>query len=553
MINRRDFNKTLAGLVLSSFVSAPARAAAPAGSQAAERAFLNRLSYGATPESLAELQRLGRAGWLERQLALPARDAALDKRLAGSVFWIEYEAGEGETGEKWDAVEEFRPLSLLYAPPDQLVRLTDYDNAMDYSERTRPMVEVIVASIIRAVHAPAQLREVMTQFWHNHFNVYADKDETVAALFPPYDRALRENALGNFRTLLGQVAHAPAMLHYLNNDNSKASPANENYARELLELHTLGRENYFNDRYDNWHQVPGANEGMATGYIDADVYEVARALTGWTIGDGREYGDNQQTPMSGEFAYVEAWHDPYQKRILGREFPAFSGPMEDGETLLDMLAAHPGTAHFVSGKILRTLGIEAPSKAYHQAIARRFHETRDAPDQIAQVIRAIVAHPEFDATPPTKLRRPFEFVAAIYRATGVDVAPQHDDLFWALENAGWTQHLVHPPTGHSDKTEDWANTRLVNGLVNLGMGAHSDWLDATRQRLDGAPDGARDLAGLLRHWEDRFLVPHGGFGDVLARLDASPDDPLPDNPEELSQLNAVLVTAAALGPEFLFR
>ncbi len=551
MLSRREFHKSLAALALTSLAARPALAAAPKG--LSDAAFLGRLSFGASPDSLAELADLGRDGWLERQLALPARDAALDKRLGACRLFIEYDAGKDEYGNSWEAVSESRPLNYLNAGPADLVHLLDWEKGMDYAERVRPMAEVIQASIVRAVHAPAQLREVMTQFWHNHFNVYADKDETTGALFPPYDAGIREHALGNFRALLGHVAKSPVMLHYLNNDNSRASPANENYARELLELHTLGAENYFNDRYENWHEVPGAEAGEAIGYIDDDVYEVARALTGWSIGDGRWLDDDLNAPVTGAFNYVEIWHDPYQKRVLGHELEAFAGPLEDGEKVLDILAGHPGTARFVSRKMLRALGIENPSKGYLEAVAARFRAEAQAPDQISRVIREIVAHPEFSATPPAKLRRPFEFLAALYRAAGTEVVPQGDGFYWMLERAGWTQHLVRPPTGHSDKTEDWADTRTVNGLINTAMEAHADWIEITPKGLDRRPKGVRSLGDLARFWAGRFGIDPAPLEEAIRAHDASPADPLPEDDGDLEYASTVMVSMAALGPEFLFR
>jgi hypothetical protein len=185
--------------------------------------------------------------------------------------------------------------------------------------------------------------------------------------------------LGNFRALLGEVARSPAMLYYLNNSDSIASPANENYARELLELHTLGAGNYLNDRYDDWKAVPGATEGLADGYLDLDVYEVARAFTGWSVGDGRWIAEGETAPRTGRFHYVARWHDPYQKRILGREFPPNRGPLQDGEEVLDILAAHPGTARFVCSKIARRLLSDDPPAALVEQMADRFLATRNAP------------------------------------------------------------------------------------------------------------------------------------------------------------------------------
>ena len=552
MLTRREFHKSLAALAVTSLTTTPLRAMAQE-SGLSDAQFLNRLSFGANPETLAELVSLGREEWLNTQLSLPADDAGLAGRFATASLWIEYEEGMTDDGKKWEALAEARPLTWLDKTPAEMVKLTDWERPIDYSERIRPFSEVIAASYIRAVHAPAQLREVMTQFWHDHFNVYGDKDELVSALFPPFDRALRENALGNFRTLLGAVAHSPPMLHYLNNDNSSASPANENYARELLELHTLGQENYFNDLYDNWHEVPGAESGAAEGYIDADVYEVARALTGWTIGDGRWIEDGQDAPETGLFFYAEAWHDPYQKRVLGHELPAFSGPEEDGEKVLDILAAHPGTADFVTRKILRRLGIETPSEEYRRAVAQVFLDMRDAPDQIAQVVKTIVQHPEYSATPPSKLRRPFEFLAAIYRATGANVSPRDTEMDGILEAAGWSQHKVRPPTGHSDETLDWADTRTINGMIELASNSHSEWVQMTDDELVHVPADVKTMGALASYWETRFGLAPGSLDSTLEMLEADRDEEPPNDPEGVIWVNEILVTSASLGPEFLFR
>ncbi len=356
MLNRRDVLKSsLAGLIAASLPRAAlAREAAPGD------LWLNRLTFGATGPARDEFARLGPQGWLDWQLSLPAEDAGLDQRLRATRLRIQYDAGQDANG-SWPALDEVRPLAALWAAPEEALPLIDWTRAMAYTERARPADEVIAAALVRAVHAPAQLREVMTQFWHDHFNVHAQKDEFVAAFFPAYDAGLRSHALGRFRDLLGHVATSPSMLVYLTNDESRASPANENFARELLELHTLGAGVYWNDRYTDWHQVPGADSGLAQGYIDDDVWEVARCFTGWTLGDGRYIAEGQATPMTGRFAYVESWHDPYQKRILGREFPAHQAPMQDGEQVLDLLATHPATARFVSEKIARRLLADDPT------------------------------------------------------------------------------------------------------------------------------------------------------------------------------------------------
>jgi len=549
MLDRRRFLASLmAGPMLAGLVRP---GLAQAGAAAAGDLWLNRLTFGATDAARAEMARIGPEAWLEAQLALPAGDAGLEARLAAARLRIAYEAGEAETG-RWDGVDELRPLSALTAEPQSLLPLVDWSLAMDYAERSRPGEEVIAASLIRAVHAPAQLREVMTQFWHDHFNVHARKDEFVSVFFPAYDAGLRQHALGNFRALLGHVATSPAMLIYLTNDESRASPANENFARELLELHTLGAGVYWNDRYTGWNEVPGAAEGLAEGYIDDDVWEVARCFTGWTVGDGRWVAEGVTTPKTGRFAYVEGWHDPYQKRVLGREFPAHAAPMADGEAVLDMLATHPATARFVCSKIARRLLADDPDPALVERLAGVFLAASAAEDQIAQVIRALVADPAFAATAPGKLRRPFEFLAALLRATGAEVAAPESGWHWELMRAGWMQHCYPPPTGHPDRTEDWATGVVVLRLAEVALNAQEPWAEWVAGQLsDRLPAGPMSVRAIAAHW-GRVMTGVDLDGAVLAESGVDPDW-VPETDEERAGISAAVIAAAALSPEFLFR
>jgi uncharacterized protein (DUF1800 family) len=553
MLSRRAFHQRLIALALTAALP---RAALATTGAAGDEIFLNRLTFGATQGDRDALAQTGRDAWLTAQLAMPASDPDLDRRLAAARLQIAYEAGDdGEHG-SWPAMDEMRPLLALRADPAGLVDLLNFDIAMDYTERERPAHEVIAASLIRAVHAKAQLREVMTQFWHNHFHVNALKDETTAVFFASHDAAIRDHALGNFRAMLGAVARSPAMLYYLNNADSRASPANENFARELLELHTLGAEHYLNDSAPDWKDVPGAADGLAQGYIDQDVYEVARAFTGWSVGDGRYLSEGVEAPRTGTFHYVEAWHDPYQKRILGREFPPNQAPMTDAEQVMDMLAAHPGTARFVSRKIIRRLLGDDPDPAMVDRIAAVFQAAVAAPDQIAQVVRAVVDDPAFAATPPEKFRRPFEFLAGLYRATGVEMRVPNLDFHWALTAAGWQQHAYGPPTGHPDRADRWSSASTMARMVDLALYAHDDWFHCTATRLaDLAPKGA-SYDGLARFWAERLLGP--GMGDGLDDLAAAfgVEDrtaPLDWEEEDLQGLSASLVAFVAVSPAFLLR
>ena len=420
---------------------------------------------------------------------------------------------------------------------------------MDYSERSRPGAEVVAAALIRAVHAPAQLREVMTQFWHDHFSVNAQKDEFCAAFFGSYDAMMRENAFGNFRALLGGVARSPAMLYYLNNADSRAAPANENYARELLELHTLGAGYYLNDRYDDWHSVPKGPDGMALGNMDLDVYEVARAFTGWSVGDGRYVSEGENAAKTGRFAYVEAWHDPYQKRVLGVEFDPNRAPMADGEQVLDMLAAHPGTAQFVCTKIARRLFQDQPDPDLVETLAGVFLAARDAPDQIAQVIRTLVLDTRFAATPAQKLRRPYEVLAGLYRATGAEVTGTENAQQWQLMRAGWRQHEFGPPTGHPDTADKWTGASSLNRVVDLALYAHDGWFGVCR--VDFLAEPGEALGQYIARWAGRFGATAVGFAREMGVDPATPMTALSE--DERNGIAAATIAFAALTPQFLLR
>lgn len=555
MLTRRMFHTRLLAALAAASLPVPHAAQAAAG--AGNDLWLNRLTFGATPALRAEIARLGREAWLDRQLSLPATDPVLQDRLARAQLRINYPADQDQNGDSWPALDELRPLAALTADPADLVRLVDWTpgNGMDFGERIRPASEVIAASLIRAVHAKAQLREMLTQFWHDHFNVNAMKDEFTAAFFASHDATLRDHALGNFRVLLGQVAQSPAMLYYLNNADSIASPANENFARELLELHTLGAANYLNDRYDDWHAVPGAVDGLAQGYLDLDVYEVARAFTGWSVGDGRWLAEGEFAPKTGRLHYVARWHDPYQKRVLGREFPPHRGPMEDGNEVLDILARHPGTAQFVCAKLARRFLSDDPPPALVGQMARVFLDQAEAPDQIAQVLRVLILSPDF-AAPPTKLRRPFEFLAAIYRATGASVSASENGFQWQLGRAGWLQHQYGPPTGHPDQMSAWTGSSTLNRYVDLALSALEDWFDGAKADLSAPSDSAASVAAFAAQHAEALAPGQGGpIAETLAAaFGADPASRAADlAAEDRQALARAAVAFAALTPEFLLR
>jgi uncharacterized protein (DUF1800 family) len=400
----------------------------------------------------------------------------------------------------------------------------------------------------------------MADFWHNHFHVNSGGDDIrVNVALPHYDReVIRKHCFGNFREMLEAVASAPAMLAYLNNASSKASPANENFARELFELHTLGRECYLNHLYNRWRDVPGALEGKPEGYIDQDVYEAARALTGWTIKDGSWHGmgNGNHMPDGGEFVYFDAWHDNYQKRVLGVEFDPNQPPMADGRKVLDLVAAHPGTARHLCTKLCRRLVCDDPPASLIARAIETWTKHADAPDQIARVIRTIALSPEFAQTPATKAKRPFELAISFLRAIDAEVRVDHQ-LFWCTEVMGQELFDWPAPTGAPDVSRAWLNAGQLAARWNMPLMLMADWFKGTRVRLlRQMPAEARTPAEIARYWSTRMLgqqtddattaLLHRALGDGQ-----SADDPIDVSESELAE--RVQRCAAVLGMHPLFQ
>jgi uncharacterized protein (DUF1800 family) len=445
-----------------------------------DRAFafyaLGRAAFGASPDSLAELESNGFPAWVDDQLkAKSGFDAALDPYLRNARLHIKYPAGDG-----WAAADEMRQLTSLDAPIATLWHLADHKNPMHAAERRRPRDEVIAATVLRAVHSRWQLREVMCGFWHDHFNVDAVGSEAIGVALPAYDRdVIRTHCFGNFREFLEAVAKSAAMQYYLSNRSSRAGSANENYARELFELHSMGRDAYLNDQYDRWREVPGALQGRPAGYIDQDVYEAARAFTGWTIEDGSGVDARRKLPLTGQFVYVENWHDGYQKRVLATEFDAFAPALADGRQVLDLVAAHPATAHFLCDKLCRRfIGSEVPERL-RQHLAQVWLENTESHDQIARVLRALLSSREFlvrrAAPQGAKIRRPLALAAAFARATQIDLK-YSEQLAGEIAAAGQNLFGWPTPTGLPDTAAPFLSSQAMRHRWSLVLGlAENYW------------------------------------------------------------------------------
>jgi len=284
-----------------------------------------------------------------------------------------------------------------------------------------PAVELVVATILRALYSPRQLFERMVLFWSDHFNVDVTSDFQ-SFLKPTDDReVIRAHALGRFPDLLAASAKSPAMLVYLDNVSNVREHPNENYARELMELHTLGADN---------------------GYTEQDVKEVARCFTGWTVGD------------RGTFAFAKRAHDYGEKVVLGETIPA-GGGVEDGERVLAILAAHENTARFLADKVLRWLwGYEPPEEAV-DAVAQVYLDRGGA---IAPMVREVLRQRWMSTSTP-KVKRPFHQLMSSIRGLFAQVTG-FERLWYELQAAGHLPFTWHPPNGFPDDAGYWSGFLL---------------------------------------------------------------------------------------------
>jgi uncharacterized protein (DUF1800 family) len=548
---------------------------------------MHRLSNGLSARDLADFNALGGTPderyerWVDQQLSPGAiDDSACDARLAAARLKIRY----GTT----NPVNEVRPLSLLAADQATLWQRAS-GSMMDWAERIRAHDEVRVATWIRAVHSRRQLLEVLVDFWHNHFNVKATADGAIAAMWPLYDRLIRANALGNFRAFVEEVGKSVAMMYYLDNASNRAAGGeggNENYARELFELHTLGSDNYLKF-YDNRGRIETITVGgqpYPVGYIDDDVYEAARCLTGWTVADGRD-----GRPSTGGFYFQGDWHDTAPKTVLAPRpmeglppapnIPARQTDLKDGKDVFDLVCFHPGTARHLCTKLVRRLVADDPPKAVVDAAVEVWLANRAAPDQLAKVIRAILLAPECRSTFGTKVRRPLDAFWAYIRATGgqlpVDEAAPGGDpnrggywggLLWQADQTGHRLFGWDTPTGHPDMASFWANT---NGMLTRWNGFSSlseSWGGNVQIDIVGQTNMSSSCQEIVDFWIRRccaFDVQPGvraGLTQFLAAGGnvAAPPRPVagaPDwgDPKAVEERVRATVLLLAMSPDFNLR
>ncbi|MCX8050084.1 MAG: DUF1800 domain-containing protein [Methylohalobius sp.] len=338
---------------------------------------ISRITFGPTPALLKEAKTLGWTKFLDRQLRPEAIDDSVANQAAARL------------------------------PTQETYQLQFY-------------------FLYRMLSTQAQLRELMTWFWENHFNTHLLKHGNRQWELKE-NTQFRQHALGRFRDLLDVSAKSAAMLYYLDNHQSRKGAINENYARELLELHTLG--------------VNG-------GYTQKDVVEVARAFTGWNVASWE----------TGEFVFYASQHDTGPKTVLGTPLPAGRG-IEDGEAVLDLLARHPSTARFICTKLARFLIADAPSQATVEDCAQTFL-ARDG--DIRQVLANLLTSAEFfsDRSVRAKLKTPLRYVTSVVRALEPERLGTHD-LTWDMYMMGLGLFVQPIPTGWPEESSAWIDSHRM--------------------------------------------------------------------------------------------
>jgi uncharacterized protein (DUF1800 family) len=394
--------------------------------------------------------------------------------------------------------------------------------------------ELMQSKLLRAIYSERQLQEVMTDFWFNHFNVYLGKGAE-RYMVTAYERdVIRPYALGKFRDLLLATAKSPAMLWYLDNwqsvgPNSQAagrgksggkpsSGLNENYAREVMELHTLG--------------VNG-------GYSQKDVTELARVLTGWTLQEPRE---------GGGYIFRPARHEPGDKTVLGRVF--HEDGEREGEAALTMLAAQPATASFICTKLAQRFVADTPPPSLVSKMSATF---QSSDGNIKAVLTTMLQSSEFWDRKQyrAKVKTPLEFTVSAIRATNAEVS-RVQSLSDNLNRMGMPLYGAQPPTGYSMRAENWVNSGALLNRMNFALALGTGKLSGVRMDAS-ALAGSGDAASVQQALEQKLVA--GGVSpqthDTIAKQLSDPvvtGRKLDDPPKPL---NAGAITGLVLGsPEF---
>jgi len=453
---------------------------------------LNRITLGVRPGDHARVSALGVKAFIEEQLAPQKLEDWMCERVIRHEFDSLADPEGTLLARQGDASD---PLQALFpAMKDKGARVSHL-----YEFKDKVLLEDLTrATVLRAVLSERQLYEVMVQFWTDHFNIDPSKAEAKWLKAADDRDVIRAHALGNFREMLRASAVSPAMLWYLDGRaNRRVKPEdkpNENYARELLELHTLG--------------VHG-------GYTQQDVMEVARCLTGWTVRDKKKF-------FKGRVEF-QAWaHDDGAKRLLGVEIAA-GGGARDLDRVLEIVVAHPSTARHVAEKLCRKFIADEPPEAAVAAAAAAF--ARSGGD-VPTTLRALFATEEFwrQDGRGKKFKRPFHFVVSALRATNAETDASKA-LVDYLVRLGHAPFRYSTPDGYPEAASHWQSSLLwrwnfASALANNGIKGTSVESETLRERLGGDEGLMATVLGRRASELERGAYQESGAG--LALLLASP-------------------------------
>jgi uncharacterized protein (DUF1800 family) len=418
--------------------------------QRAEHA-LNRLGFGPRPGEVERVAAEGVDKLIARQLGPESiADAAVDAKLA------KFETLKMDNAAMLDTY--YKPI--VEARKAKKDDQEDTEETKSARQKSRRVVgELTAQRIIRATESDRQLNEVMADFWLNHFNVFAGKGID-RFLLTSYERdTIRPRMWGKFEDLLMATAKSPAMLVYLDNARSRRDAINENYAREIMELHTLG--------------VDG-------GYTQKDVTALARVLTGWSV-DRR----------GGGFVFRPMLHDRGAKTVLGVRING--GGVDEGERMIRFLAHHPSTARHIATKLCQRLVADEPPRALVDRVAKTF---LDSGGDLRRTVKAVIDSPEFwdPKSYRAKVKTPFEFVISALRAADARVV-NPIPVARALQLIGQPLYGAQPPTGYSDKAEAWVSSGAQINRMNFAADLASNKLMGVVVKTADAKKLALELGG----------------------------------------------------------
>ncbi|WP_285059397.1 DUF1800 domain-containing protein [Pedobacter ginsengisoli] len=540
---------------------------------------LSRFTYGAKNGDVDEVVKMGLGKWFEQQLNGSIKDEQLNELLSK---FEDINLSNVEVEDKYPRSAKVLRMAIRDGSihkdsvnkgdrKEYRKQLQNYMQTKGLKPQQELYRQFISQKILRAAYSNNQLHELLTDFWFNHFNVSLTKNQC-ASFVPAFERdVIRPNVTGKFSNLLLSTAKSPAMLVYLDNFSSSGTSAsmgmkaeemgmqtmqeksfqrrlknrklrqldsgmlnkvkklqankkkiglNENYAREVMELHTLGVEG---------------------GYTQNDVTQAARVLTGWTLapmGDDGGYGagmkkivekigaDNLQKRgfvREGDFLFVPTRHDNGEKTVLGKKFPA-GGGYQEGVELLTMLAHHPSTAKFISRKLATRFVNDNPSPKLVDAMARTFSKTEG---DIRQVMITMVSSPEFwsKAALREKTKSPFELAISAVRGLDAEITQPYQLFTW-INKMGQKMYYYQAPTGFPDRGQYWINTGSLLNRMNFGLALASQRIPGVKinlKALNASHEPESAEAALLTY--SKMIMPERNLEETVKRLKPMLNDP----------------------------